>query len=154
MSGIAAVPVVIMPVVFGAFASLVIFGAVRGTIPRYVYQDAFGERPSADVRHLWSRNWHFADEGHVFMRFEATGETFHRIASKRMQKVSFKEFEAKVPDNHISPPRWWVRPTESTGEIYLRAPEWGHGLQFASESEFMTYDPATNTVMYFFLGID
>lgn len=138
-----------------ALAGLVGFEVLRSTIPRYVYQDTFHEKPSADVEHLQSRVWSFADEGEVFLRFQAGPETVHRVVPRMMQRVSYPDYCRRMPPRHIKPPAWWQPPTEATSEIYLSLPERGReGDQFGFETRLMTYNVATKTAMYFSLGID
>ena len=149
-----AVPVALIPLLVVGLAGLVAFNAVRASIPRYVYEDTFREPPSADVRNIKSKGWGFADSAHLFLRFQASPETFRRIVPKEMQKVTFAEYQKRMPGSNVSAPDWWAPPTENTPEIFLRLPDWGNGQSFASESELMTYDPATQTAMYFFVGID
>ena len=153
-SWLIAVPVALMPLGAIGLAGLVGFGMIRGSIPRYVYEDTFREPPSADVRNIKSKSWGFADSAYVFLRFEASPETFRRIVPQEMQKVTFAEYQKRMASSNASAPEWWAPPTESTAEIFLRAPDWGSGRRFASEREVMTYDPLTQTAMYFFLGID
>ena len=130
------------------------FAMIRSTNPRYVYRDTFHEPPSSDVRHIRSKVWSFADEGEVFMRFEASPETFRRIVPEKMEKVSYPDYKKKMPGNNLKPPAWWSPPTEQTSEIYIAVPDFGHGERFASETKLLTYDATTETVLYFYLGID
>jgi hypothetical protein len=148
------IPLVLITVLVVGVVGLVGFGIMRATNPRYVYQDTFHEKPSSDVRHLKSRVWSFADEADVFMRFEASVATFHRILPPNMEKVSYADYKKRMPGNNLEPPPWWSPPTEATSGIYIRVPKWGHGERFASESTLISYDMANNTVMYFYLGID
>jgi hypothetical protein len=154
VSWVMAVPVALMPLVGLGLVGLIGFAMIRGSIPRYVYEDTFRQPPSADVRNIKSKNWGFADSAHVFMRFETSPDTFRRIVPEEMQKVTFAEYQRRMPGSNVSAPEWWAPPTERTSEIFLRVPEWGSGRRFASESELLTYDPSTQTVMYSFLGID
>ena len=154
VSWLVAAPVALIPFVGIGLVGLVGFAMIRGSIPRYVYQDTFREAPSADVRNVKSKNWGFADSAHVFLRFEASPDTFRRIVPQGMQKVTFAEYQKRMPGSNVSAPDWWAPPTESTSEILLRVPDWGSGRRFASERELLTYDPSTQTAMYFFLGID
>ena len=151
---IGGLPVTLITIAALGIACLVGFGILRAMNPRYVYRDAFHQSPSPDVRHLRSKVWSFADEANVFMRFEASPETFRRIVPRDMEKVSYADYKKKMPGNNIKPPTWWSPPTETTSEIYIRVPEWGHGERFASEDTLITYDSSNNTVMYFYLGID
>jgi hypothetical protein len=129
-------------------------GFMRRSNPKLLYADTFHERPSADVIHLRSESSSFADSSHTFMRFEASPETFHRIVPKHMKKITYSDYRKEMPGNNLNPPSWWAPPTENTSEIYLSTPEWGSGSHFASESELLSYDAGSKTVMYFFLGID
>jgi len=133
---------------------LVAFGLLRSTNPRYVYHDTFHEKPSVDVQHLRSRVWSFADTSDVFIRFEASPETLHRVLPKAMQRVSYADYKRRMPGNNLDPPAWWRPPNSTTSEIYLRVPESGHGDHFAFEKTLMTYDASTKTAQYFYLGID
>lgn len=148
------IPLVTISALGVAVIGLVAFGALRSMNPRYVYQDTFHEKPSADVQHLRSHVWSFADEGEVFIRFEASPETVRRILPKAMQRVSYADYKKKMPGNNLHPPSWWQPPTATTSEIYLRTPDYGHGDHFASETTLMTYDAPRKTALYFSLGID
>lgn len=153
-SWIAAVPVVLLPLLVAVFAGFVVFGVVRASIPRYVYADTFNEAPTPDVRNIQSDTWSFADSAHVFLRFEASGETFERILPEDMTKVSFVEFQNRGYADTVERPSWWADPTAETDEIFIRSSGWGSGRRFAGETALLTYDRETRTVMYFFLGID
>ncbi len=148
------VPLVAITLAGIAIAGVVGFGIVRSMSPRYVYRDTFHESPTADVRHLRSKVWSFADEGHVFMRFEVSPETFRRIMPDDLQKVSYAEYRKRMPSSNIQPPSWWSPPTETTSDIYIGFPEFGLGKRFASETTLLTYDASSQTAMYFYLGID
>ena len=148
------VPLALVTIVVVGLVGLLGVAMVRAMNPSYVYEDTFHERPSPDVRHLKSSVWSFADEGHVFMRFEASPETFHRIVPRKMKKVSYSDYKKTMPGSNLKPPAWWSPPTEATSEIYISVPDFGHGGQFASETRLMTYDAATGTAMYFYIGID
>jgi hypothetical protein len=147
-------PLVAISAMIVGVVGLVVFSIVRSTIPGYVYQDTFHEKPSADVQHLRSQVWSFADESHQYIRFEANPETFHRIVPKAMEKVSYAEYKEQMSDGHLDPPSWWQPPSATTSEIYLRRPGYGQGDHFASETMLMTYDVSTKTAHYFCLGID
>ena len=138
------VPLLTIPAIGIAIVGLVAFGLLRSTNPRYVYQDTFHEKPSADVRHLRSRVWSFADEGDVFLRFEASPETVHRILPKAMRRVSYPEYKQKMPVNNINTPSWWQHPTATPSEIYITVHYFRHAYHFASASTLMTYVAATN----------
>lgn len=153
-SWIAAVPVILLPVLVAVFAGLVVFGVMRSSIPRYVYADTFNEAPTPDVRNIQSDTWAFADSAHVFLRFEANRETFDRIVPEDMTKVSFREYQSRNYADNLQRPGWWSDPTADTDEIFIGNPGWGSGRQFAGETALLTYDKETGTVMYFFLGID
>ncbi|HEV2045093.1 MAG TPA: hypothetical protein VGQ95_00675 [Chthoniobacterales bacterium] len=137
-----------------AVVGLVANSYARRSNPRLLYTDIFHERPSADIEHLRSKSYSFADEEHTFMRFEASPESFHHIVPKHMKKVSYSEYQKEMPGNNLDRPSWWNPPTQKTSEIYLFVPDWGSGHHFASESELLTYDVETKTALYFFLGID
>jgi len=142
---LAGIPLASISLLGAAVLALVAFEVVRATIPRCVYEDTFHERPSTDVRHIKSKTWSFADEAHVFMSFEASPETFHRILPSEMERVTFTEYRDRMPRNNLVTPPWWVAPQDDTREIYLRV---------AREDELMTYDPSAKSVMYFYLRID
>ena len=137
-----------------ALVGLVANSITRRSTPKLLYAYTFDERPSSDVAHLRTESSSFADSEHTFIRFEANPDTFHRIVPKHMKKVSYSDYQKEIPGNNLDAPSWWSPPTKDTSEIYLFVPDWGSGRRFASESELLTYDVATKTVMYFFLGLD
>jgi len=137
-----------------ALVGLVANSYARRNNPKLHYADIFHERPGSDIKNLRNESSSFADSEHTFMRFEANPETFHRIVPKHLKKVSFADYRKEMPGNNLDPPSWWAPPTENTSEIYLFVPDLGSGKRFGSESELLTYDTATKTAMYCFLGID
>lgn len=131
------------------------YSFIRSQIPRFVYEDTFNEAPSADVSEIQSDSWSFADEGHVYLRFHASDQTFHRILPKQLTKASYEQYRRQMPISNLSLPNWWIPPAETTSEIYLLR-DYGSvsGKGFASETTLMTYDHGTSTVEYYYLGID
>jgi hypothetical protein len=141
-----------LPVI--AAVGLVANSYARRNNPRLHYADIFHERPTTDVKDLRNESSSLADSEHTFMRFKTSPETFHRIVPKHMKKIGYRDYQKERPGDNLVVPSWWRSPTENTTEIYLFVPDWGSGRRFASESELLTYDAATKTVMYFFIGID
>jgi len=154
MMWLGGIPVASLTMIALAIAGLIGFGIIRATNPRYVYKDAFGERPSADVTTIRSKVYSFADEAHVFLTFRAAPETIHRIVPKYLKKVRYDEYCREMSGNNLTPPPWWKPPDQSTNEIYLLSTDFGQGKRFATETTVMTYDHQTKTAMYFYLGID
>ncbi len=147
-------PMVFLTAIAVAIVGLIGFGIIRATNPRYVFKDTFGEPPSGDVTEIKSKVYGFADEAYVFLTFKAAPETVHRIIPKDLKKLAYEQYEREMPGTNITPPSWWRRPTATTSEIYLFSPNFGDGKRFASETTLMTYDQNTQTVMYFYIGID
>jgi hypothetical protein len=129
----------------GVFAVVV----VRMITPKYVFADSFGEKPNADVVNIRSKVWSFADEGDVYLQFQAPPETFHHLMQKRLKgPVANSPYLIDGSDR----PNWWRSVDPANSEIYVwRNP--GEG-RFASETILMTYEPRDRIVQYHYVGID
>ncbi|MHB1326215.1 MAG: hypothetical protein ACYDGS_09745 [Thermoleophilia bacterium] len=148
------IPLISLTLIGVLVIGLIGYSFIRSQNPCYVYEDTFQEDPSTDVTEIQSNSWSFADEGHVYLRFRASDETFQRILPKQLERVSYKQYKRRMSDG-LSYPDWWILPTETTSEIYYLHDSWfGGGKRFASETTLMTYDASTSTIEYYFMGID
>ncbi len=147
-------PLVALTLVGAGSIGFVIYGCVRCSIPSYVYESSFHERPTTDVTNLKSRFWSFADSEQVFLCFQASPETFQRIRPQNLKRIKFDNYRERSTLDLYDAPKWWHPPTEKTSEIYLLNSIEGTSQTFSNETTLMTFEATTGTVMYFFLGID
>src|SRR5262249_55697660 len=131
----------------------VVFAWIRSANPNYVFESRFHQPPTADVTTLKSSYWCFADCEQVFLAFKTTPETFRRILPQNVRRVSFDEYNGRMPLTSGEPPSWWQPPKAAT-EIYFADSTKGLSETFYEETTLITFDASTGTAMYFFLGID
>ena len=111
-----------------------------------VYQRAFGMKPTVDVRNIESSEYYFLDTGYIYLKFNASSATVEKIISRGLHK------EDDMRLNNLSDtPKWWNPPLNAEVEMY-------HGdfenRDFGYEYEQLIYDPTTQTVYFYFQGID
>jgi hypothetical protein len=146
--------VVVLPLIGLLLASIIAYGVVRVSVPKYVFNDTFHRAPGDNVRNINSKVWWFADEGNVYIRFETDIDTFRKLVPESLPKVTREEFEKKGWNESGDPPSWW-KPSFAPGdEIYLAATDFGKGKTFASEMTIFTYDSQHRVAYYHFIGID
>ncbi|MHB1465324.1 MAG: hypothetical protein ACYCXU_09485 [Thermoleophilia bacterium] len=155
MTWLGGIPLIGLTLIAFTVIGLIGYSFVRSQNPQSVYEDTFQEPPSADVTEIQSDSWSFADSGHVYLRFQASDQTFQHILPKQLVRVSYEQYMRRMPGTNLSPPEWWIQPSETTSEIYLLNDSGsGGGKRFATETTLMTYDERTTTVEYFYMGID
>jgi hypothetical protein len=148
-------PFVLITIVSVITAATFSYFLVRASVPSYVYEDTFHQKPPSDVKEIKSNTWSFADSAHVYLKFRTTYKTFKDTLPKNLARVSYSEYQEKmtVLADESTPP-WWNSPNERTSEIYILSTDFGKGKTFASETILMTYDAETQTAEYYYLGID
>jgi hypothetical protein len=146
--------VVALPLIGFLLASIIAYGVVRASIPKYVFKDTFHSTPGENVRNINSKVWWFADEGNVYIRFETDIDTFRKLVPEGLPKVTKEEFEKKGWNETSDPPVWWKPTFSASDEIYLNATDFGNGKTFASEMTLFTYDSQHHVAYYHFIGID
>ncbi len=146
--------VVVLPLIGLLLASIIAYGVVRASIPKYVFKDTFHNAPADNVRNINSKVWWFADEGNVYIRFETDIDTFRKLVPEGLSKVTREEFEKKGWNESADHPSWWKPPFAAGDETYLTATDFGNGKTFASEMIVFTYDSQHHIAYYHFIGID
>lgn len=147
------VPLVVISLLLLLLVSAWIAVIVRFSVPRFVYSYAFGEAPAADVRDLKSKAWSFADTTDILLQFKASSNTFRKLVPAGVERVTLTEFKEALHTKGMgSPPKWWAVINEAIpAETYA-----GSGMRNYHTSEWilMTFDPTTETVQYYYVGID
>jgi hypothetical protein len=126
-------------------------GIIRAVTPKYVFADAFGEKPSADIVNIRSKAWSFADSADVFLQFQTTPETFHRLIPKELKRFNGNSRHGSIDHDW---PTWWRSIDPATSEVYILETDFGEGKRFATETIIMMYDPQNRIVQYHYQGID
>jgi hypothetical protein len=140
---------------FVALSTLIFLNVVRLSVPRFVYADALGHKPTADVAGLKSKAWSFADTTVIFLQFKVSSNTLPQIVPKGLERVAPSEFMNRFHSSALdSPPKWWVPITGAPGEYFMHISIGGEGKRHSSEWRFMTYDPSSGIGQYFYIGID
>lgn len=130
----------------------VVWVVIYSLQPESVYAACFGEEPTPDVAHLQAEASGFADCYVAFLRFEASRETFERLIPAGAARVTFEEYDDRMPGSNLRNPDWWEPIDSDTSEIYFLEP--AHGEVFMDEITVMTYDAEHGVVQYHFHGID
>lgn len=151
MKWVGGVPLVAVTLAMVLVVSLFAYGVVRSSNPRWVYEDVFGAKPTADVSEIHSSTWSFADSGYVLLRFKANRTTFDRIRPKELSTTTREELRPSSASG--GKPAWWREPSDRA-LIYAGATGFGKGKEFASEWVEMHYEETIGTVFYSYLGID
>jgi hypothetical protein len=127
-------------------AGITAYEFYRSSTPRLIYEDTFGEKPTADVRDLRGGFDRFEERYDLW--FQTDRVSFERIRQKRfveLDRVSLNDYRGLVGEGRIeglSP-----TPTLET-EIYLTHPPYGKGKHFAHESACLTFDTETGAVQF------
>ncbi len=151
LSGIAVVGGVVVALAAG---SLLAYGLVRNSVPRYVFTDVFHTKPTENIRDIRSKVYWFADTGSIYLCFQTDIATFRKLIPKALPKVTKAEFEERGWHESGEHPSWWQPNTSDSDEIYFQATEFGKGKTFATETTWMVYDSQRQLGYYRFLGID
>ena len=134
------------------------YGIYWSSRPANVFQETFGESPSAAVSDVQSRLYWFADNGEVRLRFHTTSEEFDRLVPPDLMAIPADLLRKKVGYSSGSQPEWWSFQFEPSWRYHWR--EHTHEARalgkkgFYWELEIYAYDPATKTAYYRFSGID
>lgn len=148
------IPLATMTILAVTVGSLIAYRIIRSSIPRYVYADTFHEKPTSDVFQIKSEVFGFADSSHTFIQFKASQGTFEKICPDRLKPMTYSEYKDKLPMTNLENPRWWIETPANGTQIRMFHTKWGEGRQFAAETEYMTFDASSQTVQYFYHGID
>ena len=135
-------------------AGLFAVRAVRAITPEYVFADSLGEKPSADVVNIRSKVWSFADSAEVYLQFQASPETFHRLMPKGLTRLGTGKYNNDMGGVDRDWPDWWRSMDPAISEIYVLETNFGEGKKFATERILMMYDPQRRVVQYHYLGVD
>ena len=136
---------------------LVAHGLWSSSRPANVYKITFGVAPSADVTDIRSKYYYFADTGTTFLKFKASPSTIDKLTAKGWTRLKYQEqLEAHASDDANTPadddtPNWFKPDLTESTVTYVSEHRIG---DFASESETLTYNPATRLAYYDFVGID
>ena len=130
------------------FVALLVGYSWHQTRPSKVFERSFGFAPPADVTALRSYQFVLGDSGVVYLRFRASPATVQRIVARGLRPVG-TAVDGPASTN-ATPPDWW-QPPPTTQAAYVG--NFG-GRNFASEEEYVVYDPATGEVYFRFVGID
>jgi hypothetical protein len=134
--------------------SLLAYGLVRSSVPKYVFADVFHSKPTKSIRDIKSKVFWFADTGSIYLCFQTDILTFRKLVPKDLPRITKAEFEEKGWHESGEHPSWWQAVVSDSDEIYFRATDFGKGKNFATETEWMTYDFQRQIGYYRFLGID
>ncbi|MDP1581395.1 MAG: hypothetical protein Q8M02_14070 [Candidatus Didemnitutus sp.] len=100
--------------------SLMGYGVIRATTPKYVFEETFGSKPSPQVFDIQSKVWWFADEGSTWLSFKADSATFESLVPKHLSRMSSEEYKKVAGYYSGELPTWWQPPLdESASEIYF-----------------------------------
>lgn len=124
---------------------LLVLYFIYSSSPVVVYQYTFGMKPPADVSNIKSSQYYFLDTGHTYLKFNASPNTVAKIISRGLQEKTDMRLDSS------GAPKWWDPPLNSDVEMYQGYFE---DRDFGFEREQLIYDPATQTVYFYFLGID
>ncbi len=154
----AGIPAGLMVVSGVALAVLVVFGIIRSMQPSVVFEDTFGIPPSAEFTEIESSVFWFADSGSVYLRFRTSESELRRLVSDDLIPLSMSDMKKSVPfESSARPPEWWTYRYHEDWLYFLRNEihrDKPAKRGFYSETEYLAYDPNTQTAYYRFLGID
>jgi hypothetical protein len=125
--------------------AVAIFGFFRTPNPTEVFTKAFGVGPSVDVDKLQSEYSYFMDSGFIYLKFNASPMTVDRIVARGLNRSTLS------CNSNVEPPGWWIQPAGTDIDRYYGE---FHNRDFASECEELIYDRSSNTVYFFYIGID
>lgn len=151
LSGFAVVGGIIIGI---AMTSLLTYGFVRASVPKYVFADVFYSKPTNDIQDIKSKVYWFADTGSIYLSFSTDISTFRKLVPKHLPKSTKKEFENHGMVGSSAHPDWWLSTVSDSDEIYFTPPRNGDGENFTYESEWMVYNFQRKMGYYQFLGID
>lgn len=137
-----------------SIGSLLTYGLVRSSVPKYVFEEVFHSKPTNNISDIKSKVFWFADTGSIYLCFRTNISTFKRLVPKNLPRTTWVEFKEKGWHESGEHPSWWLLAVSDSDEIYWRATEFGKGGKFASETEWMIYDFQRQIGYYRFLGID
>jgi len=127
-----------------AFFLLGVFDAVWTHLPRSVYTETFGEKPSADVSGIKSEYRIGPDFERTCLQFHAEKSTFERICPSSLKEVTYDECLELLASNIRPRPKWWIN-VNSEMTIRLFVVDRQHPYQI----RLLTYDEASKIVQYF-----
>jgi hypothetical protein len=134
---------------FPTFLAILLSLYVYAGRPSATFDRVLGFSPPPDVTSLQSSEWILGDSGVVYLRFKASPATIQRIVARGLLLVGPSNEPSTTSD---SPPSWWQPPIMGAMAYYADFAGQRHG--FASEDEYLIYDPATGEAYYRFVGID
>lgn len=152
----------ISALVFCGLSTVVVTGTAmyaiskwRGSQPRYVFEDAFHQKPPPNVTLLHGRSGGFIDSAAITIAFRTDRATFDRLRPTSLSPVSPEQYRSFGQHR----PPWWREPGPGT-EIWMAdAPQPNNPTPraetrgFATEWTFMTWD-ADGLGQFEWVGID
>lgn len=134
------------------------FGVYWFSRPTEVFHEAFREYPSPEVSDLESRQFFFADNGEVRMRFITTRLEYERLVPGDLRPSSAEEVRRRMGIRSEGDPEWWTFQFNPSWQYALRETERDANRAgkrgFFWELEVFAYDPSASVAYYFFSGID
>lgn len=122
--------------------ALFVISMWRGSQPSYVFEDAFHQKPPANVTVLHGRSSGFIDSAGITVAFRADRATFDPLRPPGLSPVSPEQYRSFG----LHRPPWWREPGPGT-EIWMAdAPQTDGQVPrtetrgFATEWTFMTWD--------------
>ena len=134
---------------------VIVISLIRLSVPSFVYEDVFGEKPGDDVINLKTDTTAFGDYSHKYMSFKLSKDTFDRILPKDLVTVPYAKFEEewiKGPDKNR--PSWWLPLSASTTEIYMKTERFINGQIVGDGNVAMSYEEETGTAQYHYFHVD
>ncbi len=132
------------------------YSFVRSSVPRYVFEDTFHEKPASGTTVIRGDSSGFVDSAGKVLAFRTDRATFDRIRPADLDHVAN---DSKAYRFHAhSLPGWWRDPGHDT-EIWMdefdgtMAPSPTKGQRYYSECTIMTWNP-DGLVQYYWEGID
>lgn len=138
-----------------AGVGLAVHGLIRSSVPRYVFEETFGEPVPAGTTVLHGSAGGFADSAGRTLAFKTDRATFDRLRPQTLERASLERYRLHSNDK----PGWWREPRETTeiwmheAKSYENQGRMEAGQIFAAEWTVMTWD-TDGLAQYSWLGID
>lgn len=141
-----------------AIVGFFVFGVYWFSRPPEVFREVFREYPSREISDLESRQFFFADNGEVRMRFVTTRLEFERLVPADLRPSSAEEVRRRMGIRSGGDPEWWTFQLNPSWQYAMRETERDANRAgkrgFFWELEVFAYDPSASAAYYFFSGID
>ena len=112
---------------------------------------AFGHSPGPEISQLQGEGAAFRDSGYMYLRFTTSRSRLSRLLGSDFRPLSREEFKHDTDGIQGPSPDWW-RPLTSLRSYFYTSNSFHP--EFSQGHAFVAYDPETNTVFWYWDGID